>query len=565
MKNKYTAFRVLLRIFLEYILPLRLHFIGALLSTFIVARCSALVIRKIEPSVNSIFDTSSFETIVLLCIGLFGISLTRGVFECLQNFCVKYIGHRILCNFQIQLFDSLIKSDTKYIQNQPVGHILSRFTNDILRMKALFIAFFSGCFRHIFLFCFLVVETIRMDLYLAIVLLALIFLVGYLVNLIGQKLRNIEYVLQQTLAEYTSRLNQAFSSIKTIKAFSASEYEIKNTNSVVENIMKLYKNQIAYDSLTYLFVECASGIAITSILLYWGSICASQGYLGGPGRLTAFIMAFISLYRPFKGMMSLNFALNSGLAATIRVFKVIDERSESLANKPKGIEILHPQAICFTNISLKFQQSEILQNCELNVELGEIVVIVGPSGSGKSSIINLITGFINPDKGKIEIKSDAILHNLNSVSETNIAKHISLVTQDPCLFYATIAENISYGGLFDMQSVIQISKKLGIHDFICALPNQYYTIVGHSGLELSGLEKQQICIARALLKNGPIMLFDETLTYLDSQSRQRFFNTLEEIKKDKIIVITSANVPQYKSISRILFLEKGNLKDKTFL
>ena len=301
MANRYSTIKVLLRIFTEYILPLRLHLAGAFISTFIVAKCVALVIRKIEPSINAIFARSDFKTTCMMCVGLLCISLVRGIFEFLQNFCIKYIGHRILCNIQIQLFESLIESDAKYIKDQPVGHILSRFTNDILRMKALFLAFFPGCFRHVCLFCFLVVEIIRMNLYLAFALLALIFFTGYLISIIGKKLRNIEYVLQQTFAEYTTGLNQVFSSIHIVKAFLASKYEIQNTNSVVENVMGLYKNQISYDSLTYLFVEFASGIAISGILLYWG---ANDGFTAGPGRLTAFIMAFISLYRPFKGMMA---------------------------------------------------------------------------------------------------------------------------------------------------------------------------------------------------------------------------------------------------------------------
>lgn len=554
MQRKYTTVQVLVRIFLNYIWPLKLHLSGAIIATFVVARCAALVIRKIEPSVNYIYAHGDFGAIALICSTLFVISLIRGIFEFLQNFCTKYMGHRILCNIQIQLFSILVKSDIQYIQNQPVGHILSRFTNDILRMKALFIAFFPGCFRHILLFGFLVVELIRMDAYLATILLSVIVIVGYLVSLIGKKLRAIEYVLQQKLAEYTTQLNQVFSSIKIVRAFAATDSEISNTNAVVEDVMQLYKNQIAYDSLTYLFVECASGIAVTSILLYWG-----QGYvLGGPGKLTAFIMAFVSLYRPFKGMMSLNFALHSGIAATIRVFNVIDEYI--LPDNLQKTEIFYPIRISLKNVKLTLQESIILNNCSLSLQLGEMVAIYGESGSGKSSLINLFTGYARACEGEVEIETNTgSRFDLKTVSEESLAKNISLVTQNPIIFYATIADNVSYGGNHSITTIKEVCEKVGAHKFINTLSKGYHTIIGHSGTELSLVEKQQISIARALIKNAPIILLDEAFEDLDHENARCLYKLLNEIKSNKIILVTTKTVPENHNFDRILFLQNSKL------
>jgi subfamily B ATP-binding cassette protein MsbA len=557
MSNKYSTHKVLLRIFSEYILPLKLHLSVALISTFAVAQCSALVIRKTEPSINAIFFHSDFGLIFKMCLTLFGVSMIQGICASLENFCIKYMGHRILCNIQIELFEALIKADTQYIQNQPIGHILSRFTNDILRMKALFIAFFPGCFRHIFVFCFILIELIRMDLNLAICLLSLLGLVGYGVGMLGQKIKDAEYMLQQTLAEYTTRLSQVFSSIKVIKAFSTSKQEINSTNSVVENIMRLYKNQIKSDSFTHLLVGLGNGLALAGILMYWGT---KQGEVGGPGRLTAFIMAFVSLHRHFKGMTSLTFALQSGLATTIRVFKLLDERNEHLAQKTGVLEISNPQKILFKNVALSFQQSFVLRNCNLELYKGEILALVGVEGAEKASVINLLSGFTKADSGAIFIEEEGgVQYNLNTITSESITQNISLVTKDPCIFAATIAENIAYGNQCEMDAIINISKKLGLHDLIASLPSQYSTTIGPCGFDLSHCDKQAICIARALLKNAPIMLFEEACDSLDDKKAELFYTILEEIKKTKIIFITTKNMPIHNSVDQILFLANGIL------
>jgi ATP-binding cassette, subfamily B, bacterial MsbA len=561
MQNKYGTGKVLLRVFLNYIWPLKFHLFIAVIATFAAAQCSALIIRKTEPSINAIFSHSNFGTIFKMCILLFGISMVRGIFVSLENFCVKYMGHRILCNIQTELFETLVKTDVEYIQNQPMGHILSRFTNDIFRTKALFLAFFPGCFRHIFVFCFIVVEVIRMNLALSICLLSLLGFVGYGVGILGQKIRNAEYILQQKLAEYTTRLSQVFGSIKIVKAFSAAKQEIKSTNAVVEDIMQLYKKQIVSDSLTHLLVEFGSGLALFAILMYWG---AKQGDIGGPGRLTAFLMAFVSLYRNFKGMTSLTFALQSGLAATIRVFKVLDERNENLAQKTGVIEISNPQKILFKNVTLKLQQSLIVNNCNLELLRGKFLIIVGTPGTEKASFVNLITGFIKASSGEILIEQEEMQYALSTISDESLAKNISLVTKDPCIFDATIAENISYGTQTQIDAIVNISKKLSIHDFISSLPNQYNTTIGHCGFELAHSEKQIICIARALLKNAPMILFEEACDALDDQKTAFVYNILEEIKQHKIILMTTKNIPLHKNIDQVLFLENGNLVTKAF-
>lgn len=533
MKSDCTPSFLLLRVFKSYIFPHKISVVCTLFSMFISAYCVTRLIKGVEPLVNSIFAIEpKFADTFFMCFMLLGVSLVRGIAEFGQNFFIKYIGYRVICSMQLDLFRSFIKSSAGYIKGQPLGHVIAKLTNDVFLTRSLFIVFFSGCLRHVCLMLFITVELLAMDFAVTLVALCILPLVGYLVSLLSKRLRAIVHEVQHEFANYTSRITQIFSAIIVVKSSSAMTQEEELTKAQLSKVQSLYKSKLIYNSATLTLVECINGLTICGLLLYWTFAASGGNVQGGPGRLTALLMAFSALYRPFKGMMSLNGPLQEGLAAVARVFKALDESSENTKEYYSGIGLKNPYKITLR---------EHFEGAEL--KLGEITAICGPEGSGKTATIMTIAGYQTSEQ--LLISSDSGDCAISQISEASLIKNIGLLPQESFLFSRSIFENIAYGQCCTFEEVTKAAKAIGVNDFICALPQGYNTIA----FDMPKKEKRLICIARLLVKDPSIMLLDEPTCDLDADSIERLFHLLVQVKGRKIIVMTSKSIELAQSIA----------------
>jgi subfamily B ATP-binding cassette protein MsbA len=321
--------------------------------------------------------------------------------------------------------------------------------------------------------------------------------------------------------------------------------------------LELYKKAAKFDALTSPITEILCGLAIACILWY-GGLMVIEGKTT-PGALFAFITAFVSAYRPFKSLVSLNVHLQEGIAAANRVFNILDHKP-LITDSPgaKSVKFNHPEII-FDDVALKFGKKVALQSLYLKLEKGKTYAIVGKSGSGKTSLGNLLVRFYDPTEGKILIDG----HNIKDLTVHDLRSQIALVTQDTILFDSSVASNIAYGRPESTkEEIIAASRAADADEFISALPEGYDTIIGSGGSTLSGGQRQRLSIARAFLKDAPILILDEATSSLDPNSEQSILNALTLLRKGRVTLFITHRLSSVTDADRIIVMKSGKIAEQ---
>jgi subfamily B ATP-binding cassette protein MsbA len=351
-------------------------------------------------------------------------------------------------------------------------------------------------------------------------------------------------------------LDETFQSIKVVKSYIAEDIEASRAKKMIDSICELYKKGAKFDALTSPIMEMLNGIVIAGLLLY-GSMLVMEGK-STAGSLFTFITAFVSAYRPYKSLVSLNVDLQDGLAASRRLFEILD--TEPLVHdrpEAKAIHFTHPEII-FENISLSFGDKSAIKGLNLKIEADKTTAIVGQSGGGKTSIGNLLVRFYEPTTGKISIDG----HDLHSIALNSLRHQIALITQDTMLFDATILENIAYSDSNASEAdVIKASKAAAAHEFIMELPQGYSTVIGPAGLTLSGGQRQRLSIARAFLKDAPILIMDEATSALDMTSERVVQKALQLLAKNRTTIIITHRLHSIEDCDKIIVMKRGQLEE----
>ncbi|PCJ25131.1 MAG: multidrug resistance protein [Rickettsiales bacterium] len=520
----------------------------------IVALCSAAVVKLVQPAIDLIFVEHDREMLLLIPLVMLAIYAIKGVAEYFQNYLIKYIGQKILTNLQMRMYEHLLSADFLFIQSQSSGRLISRFTNDIMLMRGAVSNMLVGCAKHFLSVFFLILIMFSLDPFLS----AFIFLAFpaaiYPIQKLGRRMRKVTSEAQQELGNFTAMLDETFDSIKVIKSFCSEKIEVTKAQKITDTILELYKKTSKLDSLTSPIMEILTGFAITCVLWYGGSEVI-EGRMT-TGALMAFITAFVSAYRPFKSLVALNVNLQEGLAAANRVFNILDS-APSVADAADAVSPEFAKAgIEFKDIEMNYGNRVGIKSLDLKIKPGQTYAFVGKSGSGKTTLANLLVRFFDPTKGQILIGG----HDIKQVSLQHLRNNISMVSQDTILFDASVAENISYGNKkASREDIINAAKAADAHEFIISLPNGYDTAVGTAGSSLSGGQKQRLSIARAFLKDAPILLLDEITSALDPNSEQSIINSLERLRKDKTTLIITHRLGGITNAHQIVVMKQGKI------
>jgi subfamily B ATP-binding cassette protein MsbA len=455
------------------------------------------------------------------------------------------------------MYRHLLKSDLAFIQSNSSGRLISRFTNDIILMRGAVSNLLVGGAKYFLTIILLIAIMFNLEPFLSFFVFIVFPLAMYPIQKLGRKMRGVTDQAQEELSNYTERLDETFHSIKVIKSFSGEDMEAERAEKITANILELYKKAAKFDALTSPITEILCGLAIACILWY-GGFTVIEGKTT-PGALFAFISAFISAYRPFKSLVSLNVHLQEGIAAANRVFNILDNKpliTDSMG--AKSVKFKDPEII-FDNILLQFGKKIALQSLSLKLEKGKTYAIVGKSGSGKTSLGNLLVRFYDPTEGKVLIDGhdikDLIVHDLRS--------QIALVTQDTILFDSSVASNIAYGRPESTkEEIISASKAADADEFISALPEGYDTVIGTGGSTLSGGQKQRLSIARAFLKDAPILILDEATSSLDPNSEQSILNSLAHLRKNKTTLFITHRLFSITDADQIIVMKHGKIVEQ---
>lgn len=548
---------VIKRLLVNHVKPYKSEILSAIFFMIVVATCSAAVVWLTKPAIDKILVARDTHMLVIIPLLMLGVYVIKGIAEYYQGYLIKYVGQKILTDMQIQMYEHLLYADLAYVQSQSSGRLISRFTNDIILMRGAVSNMLVGCAKYFLSVVFLIIIMFSLEPFLSMFVFLAFPIAIYPVQKLGRRMRRITGDAQEELSNYTARLDETFQSIKIIKSFCAEKIESVRAKEITTKILTFYKKSAMLDSLTSPVMEFLCGLAIACVLWYGGFQVISGDMT--IGELFTFIAAFVSAYRPFKSLVSLNVNLQEGLAAANRIFNILDTKPLIQDNA----NALKPDFGCpeifFEQITLNFGEKEAIKLVNLKIEKAKTYAIVGKSGSGKTSLANLLVRFYDPTEGRVLINSN----DIKDISVTHLRKQIAMVSQDTILVDASIAENIAYGNLAaTRQDIINAAKHADADEFISKLVDGYDTVIGIGGCTLSGGQKQRLAIARAFLKNSPIMLFDEATSALDPESEQSIVHSFTNLRKGKTTLIITHRLASIRDVDKIIVMKNGEIEEQ---
>ncbi len=374
---------------------------------------------------------------------------------------------------------------------------------------------------------------------------------------ISKKLKTLTKATQMNLQKFVSQINDTMDGIKVVKSYNAESFETKRIGGILQDIFKMRKKVAIIGNISSPLVECASVIGIAMVIWYGGSQVIAGS--ATPGAFFAFFAAITIAYKPAKSLAGINVTFQFLLASARRVMDVTDQsKLKAIDNTGKKSTILFQESISFKNITFSYPNSEItsLKEVSFSIKKGQKVAFVGLSGSGKSTIINLILRLYTPKSGQILIDNNDVLHYTDSA----IRNLISFVSQDVILFYDTIENNIKYVKTSaTREQVINAAKVANAEEFINTLPNNYDTVLQGAGSELSGGQKQRISIARAILRDAPILIFDEATSALDTISEKAITSAINTLSQEKTTILIAHRLSTVINADIIYVIDQGSI------
>ena len=523
----------------------------------IAAGATAALAYLMEPVLDEVFINQDQSMLILVPVAVIVVTLIKGLATFAQGILMAYVGQRIIANLQSLIFSHLLRFDLAFFQNTASGNLISRLTNDVNLMRNAVSNALTGMVKDSLTLLFLVAVMFEKDWRLAVIAFVVFPLAVFPIIRIGKRTRKISTSALAELGHFTARLNEVFQGARHVKAYNMEVYETTRTNQLIEKVFKLIYKALRIRAAATPIMETLGGIFIAIIILYGGWQVIDN--MLTPGEFFAFITAMLLAYQPLKALANLNTNLQEGLAATQRVFNILDTEP-SIVDSPNAsrLKVLSGK-VNFSNISFSYSNKKIaLSNISLDIPAGKTVALVGPSGGGKSTLLNMIPRFYDSDNGTITIDNT----NIKDVTVASLRESIGLVSQETILFDDTILANIAYGQLgADHKDIINAAKAAGAHDFIMSMPNTYDTVIGEQGTKLSGGQRQRICIARAMLKDAPILLLDEATSALDSESERQVQNALAKLMKGRTTLIIAHRLSTIQDADKIYVIENGKVSE----
>jgi len=497
------------------------------------------------------------EMLSLLPFVLILLFLLKGIFNYGQAYLMNFVGLRIIADIREKLYNHLQTLSLSFFTKTPTGVLISRILNDVNLLQGAVSTTISGLFKDIFTIAFLIGVAFYQSWKLAIIAL-IIFPLGVIpIKELGKRMRKFARKGQQRFGLLTTFLHETITGNRIVKAFNMEEYEKRRFAEENERLFKTFLKRIRVRALTPPIMESLGGIA-GAVIIWVGGYMVTRGELT-LGGFISFIVAIFMLYPNIRELSKVNLEIQEGLAGAGRIFELLDTPAE--VKDEEGAVRLPPisKGIDFQRITFKYDEEVVLKDISFHVKVGEIIALVGMSGAGKTSLVNLLPRFYDVERGQILIEG----YDIRKVTLKSLRDQIGLVTQQTILFNDTVRNNIGYGNLkCSDEEIIRAAKAANAHDFIQRMPQGYETIIGEQGVKLSGGERQRISIARALLKNAPILILDEATSSLDSDSETEVQKALEGLMRGRTVFVIAHRLSTIRNAHRIVVLSEGQIVEE---
>jgi len=523
----------------------------------VVAGMTAATAYLVKPAVENIFEQKDSRMLIVIPFVVIAVFLVKGLAAYGSVYLLNYVGQDIIMGLRNRLYNHMQHLPLAFFQRERTGDLMSRITNDVNIISTMFTSAITGSIRDCFTIIGLVSVTFYLIPKLAIYAFVIIPIAGIPIFHFGRRIRRVRLGTQEAWADINAFLHESLVGTKIVKAFNMEDHEKKRFANKSRKIFRLELKETRVKALSSPFMEFLGGIGIAFIIWYGGKQVIAGTY--SFGTFTSFLTAVGLMYQPLKKLSRLNNAVQRGMAAVERIFDILERKTDIIETAAPVIIRREPHRINFENVSFKYDKDPVLKNINLNVEAGEIVALVGMSGGGKTSLVNLIPRFFDVTQGAVLI-DDVDIRNTSIASLRSL---IAIVTQEPILFNDTVRYNIAYGNPnASEQKIIEAAEAAYAYDFIKHLRHGFDTPIGELGGHLSGGQKQRLCIARALLKDAPILILDEATSSLDSESETLVQKALENLMEGRTTFVIAHRLSTIGYADRIVVITDGQIVEE---
>ncbi len=537
--------------YLPYLKNYKLKFFFAVIGMIMVAGGTAGTVYIIEPLLDDIFINKDKDLLFIMPFIVVGIYAIKGIGGYIQKYYISFIGQDIVRIIRDKLLKHILELDMSFFQKKHGGELISRITNDINRIQQAVSNFIADMIREILTIIGLVGVAIYQSPELAFYGLVVLPIAIYPLSKLAKKMKKLSFKSQESISDVTSHLSETFNNVELIKANSTNQIELDSFKEHNYKFFKININTVKTNALVSPIMEIIGSIGFAVVIIVGGTQVIN-GELT-TGSFLSFTTALFSLYTPIKRLSSLYNQMQDAIAADIRIKSIFAQKAEIKSGDktfPSQIENIE-----FKNVQLKYDDFTALKDISFYVSKGEKFALVGDSGGGKSSVINLLIRFYDISKGSIKYNNE----NIQDINIDSLRKNISVVTQRVYIFNDSVAANVAYGYDIDEKKVIEALKQAHAYDFVNELEDGIYTKLDESGTNLSGGQRQRIAIARALYKNPQILILDEATSALDNESESIISEVIDDVSKDRITFVIAHRLSTIKNADKIAVFKDGNI------
>jgi subfamily B ATP-binding cassette protein MsbA len=500
--------------------------------------------------VHNVWTMVAFAILVVFAV--------KGVCDYLANYMVNYVGCSAVTDLRNTVFEKVLRHASEFFEEHSTGRLMSSIMNDIEKIQVATSHILADLLRQSFVVLGLLFVVLYKDWRLAIASLIVMPLILVPTARIGRRIRRSSRRTQDHTAEVNQILQETLSGHQVVKAFNSEVYESRRFRDAARRLLKSNLRYVRQQAISSPLIEMFGAVTIVALLIY--ARTEIKAGVMTAGQFTSFVIALLMMYEPLKRLTGIHNIFQQAIGASQKVFEYLDHPLE-IEDKPGAKKLARfEHGILYDGVGFRYPNSSgfQLEDIRLDVKAGEVVALVGPSGAGKSTLVNLLPRFYDVTSGSVRIDG----HDVRDLTIASLREKIGLVAQDTFLFNDTAANNISYGRPEIPRQAVRLAAQNALADeFIEQLPQGYDTIIGERGVKLSGGQRQRIAIARALLKNAPILILDEATSHLDAESEMLVQRALANLMAGRTVIVIAHRISTIRRADKIVVMDRGRISE----
>lgn len=543
----------------RYLNPYWIKLVVAVVLMLVVSATAAGIAYLVKPALDEIFIARKADMLHLLPMVIAGVYLLRAVCDYGRYYLMADVGQHIVLDLRNELYAHIQKLSMSFFARTPSGVLVSRITNDVNLVQASVTNALTAFVRESFTMLGLIVVVFYHDWQLALISMIIFPIVVFPISRFGKRLKHFSTKSMHVMGNVMSILTEAIKGVRIVKAYNMEDYERERFECENRRYYRNWMRRLSIRAISNPMMELIGGL-LTALIIWLGGMRVFEGQMT-TGEFFSFVTALGMLYSPIRKLNTVNMEIQEGIAAARRVFEVMDTEP-AIVDSEDALELTSCRGdVALHDLSFSYDGCEetALEHVSIHARPGETIALVGESGAGKSTIANLIPRLFEATDGAVLVDD----HDVRDLSVISLRRHIAMVTQDMILFDDTVAANIAYGSPdADQKQIVEAARAAFAHDFISAMPDGYETRVGESGVRLSGGQRQRICIARAILRDAPILILDEATSALDSQSEREVQAAMDILMQGRTTFIIAHRLSTILGADRIVVLDKGKVVEE---